>query len=411
LYPTSPIEVLNCVNNLTTSSAGIDDIHPKVVKAVSHIVSPVLSHIINLSFITGVVPADLKAARVTPIFKSGDPKSKGNYRPISVLNCFSKIFEKLMFNRLFDYFSKYNLFFSSQYGFLPGRSTSHALLHFTNNILSAFEGKQIACGIFLDLSKAFDTLDHNILVNKLQHYGIRGTALAWFSNYLSNRKQCVNVNGNSSEFLNITTGVPQGSILGPLLFIIYVNDLYRCTDNFTFTLYADDTNILCIGKHPDQVIATVNHEMPKVINWFKSNRLHLNKKKTIAVLFRPIQKQIDDASLHISIDMQTINFSNCVKFLGVTIDTNLSWSVHINNIVSKLSKGVGVISRLRHTLPTNLLIKIYYILIMPYLTYCCVIWGNSALTHLKKLLLFRKSAFVLLLNPILLPTLNRSIIN
>ena len=191
-----------------------------------------LSHIINCSLLSGIVPSKLKIAKVIPIFKNGHREDMYNYRPISILPCFSKNVEKIIANRLLSFLLKYNILYDHQFGFIPGKNTTHAILSLVDYLINSFEDNKLTCGIFLDISKAFDTIEHNILLNKLYKYGIRGNMLDWFMNYLSNRYQFVSINNTSSSFLGIECGVPQGSIIGPILFILYINDLPRVSSLF-----------------------------------------------------------------------------------------------------------------------------------------------------------------------------------
>ena len=193
-----------------------------------------------------------------------------------------------MFDRLFKYLLKHNILYRYQFGFIPGRSTTHALLHFTDMLTNAFEKRHFVSGTFLDLSKAFDTLHHNILFSKLDHYGVRGNALHWFKSYLSNRQQFVSISNVNSQYCDISCGVPQGSILGPLLFIIYVNDLYRATDKLHIISYADDTNIFYSNPDLCHLFDVVQEEFTKVYRWFCVNKLSLNVKKTTSVLFSQV---------------------------------------------------------------------------------------------------------------------------
>ena len=189
-------------------------------------------------------------------------------RPISVLPCFSKMFEKIIANRLLSFLLKYNILYDHQFVFIPGKSTTHAILSLVDYLINSFEENKLTCGIFLDISKAFDTIGHNILLSKLYKYWIRGNTLNWYMNYLSNRHQFMSINNTSSSFLRIECGLPQGSILGPILFILYINDLPRISTKLKFLLYADDTNILYENTDANDIIKTINIEMPKIMEWF-----------------------------------------------------------------------------------------------------------------------------------------------
>ena len=340
MMPTDEVEVLNCISKLKHSSCGYDDISPKVVKLSGFAICKPLTHIINCSFIQGIFPSDLKIARVVPVFKSGTRDSVSNYRPISVLPCFSKIFEKLVFNRLYSFLVKHTLLYDYQFGFMPQRNTSQAILSLVDYVINSFENKCLAAGIFLDLSKAFDTLDHSILLNKLDNYGIRGAALSWFSSYIHNRFQYVSLSGVHSSKQTIHCGVPQGSILGPLLFLIYINDLPNATSKFHFILYADDTNLLHKGHDINTLVNDINTEIPKITSWFRSNKLHLNAKKSTTIIFHPKQKQIISSDLNIIIDNTRVPLSHSTKFLGVTLDENLTWIPL--RIYARNSKAIGI---------------------------------------------------------------------
>ena len=233
------------INNLKPkSSSGHDDISSIHLKFISNDIINTLTLIINQSLCTGIFPNALKIAKITPIFKKGDPHLTDNYRPISLLPVISKILEKVVFLQVYDYFVKNKLLYDSQYGFRKYHSTEFAALEFTDKIITNLDQSKLPIAIFLDLSKAFDTIDHSILIHKLHYYGIQGTSLNWFKSYLDNRQQFVQFNDSKSSYSTITTGVPQGSILGPLLFIIYMNDISQVTNKFHFTLYADDTSLI-----------------------------------------------------------------------------------------------------------------------------------------------------------------------
>ena len=218
----------------------------------------------------------LKTAKLVPIHKEGCKTDVSNYRPISLLSCFSKIYEKIMHNRVTEFLDKNNSLYDMQYGFRPGRSCEHALLNAQNFILNSLSKKEISMLLLIDFSKAFDTIEHSILLKKLEHYGIRGIVLEWFKSYLNNRRQYVAVNGVQSSTKLIEYGVPQGSILGPLLFIIYINDLPNISILAKFIMYADDANIIITGKDMDELFRNLETISTILVNWVDLNGLALN---------------------------------------------------------------------------------------------------------------------------------------
>jgi hypothetical protein len=239
----------------------------------------------------GVFPENLKTAKVTPIYKTGDPSDVSNYRPISVLTCFSKILERAMYNRLYSFLTINNILYDKQFGFKSGHSTNHAIIHLVQEIFKAFDENKFTLGVFIDLSKAFDTVDHNILLHKLKNYGIINYNLLWFKSYLTNRKQYISFNDSKTDLATISCGVPQGSILGPLLFLIYINDLNKFSNILNSILFADDTNLFYSNKDINYLFETVNKELAKLSEWFIANKLSINIKKTKYTFFHRLHEK------------------------------------------------------------------------------------------------------------------------
>jgi len=393
ILPVNDEELIQVANDLkTTNSSGPDGINPSIAKLSINSIAGTLTTIFNSSFSYGLVPSELKIAKVTPIFKSGEKNLINNYRPISILPFFSKIMEKLMYNRLLNFLDKFNLLAHNQYGFRKNHSTFMALMDIQCNISEAMNNNHYSIGIFFDLSKAFDTVDHNILITKLNSYGIRGIVNHWFSDYLSGRTQFVTFKDSLSHCSDITWGVPQGSILGPLLFLLYVNDLSSLSSLFKLVLFADDTNAFLNDISVTNLFHKANCELELISLWFRTNKLSLNLNKTNYIVFYSKRKIPPPPTLAIIIDGLCINQVTSTKFLGIVIDTHLNWKDHILQISKKMAKNIGILRRMRHYLPSNILINLYYTFIFPYLSYCNISWGVNYTRTINCLVVLQKLA-------------------
>lgn len=390
LRPTNANELQEICNLFKTGkSPGYDNISMYVIKRSFDLLAEPLANIINVSLSTGIFPNKLKIAKIIPVFKTGEQNSFTNYRPISLLTNFSKFFEKVMQKRLISFIERHEILYKFQFGFRSKHSTSHSLISLVNNIASDIDRGHIAAGIFIDLSKAFDTLDHQVLLSKLEYYGIRGVALQWIRSYLLNREQFVQFRYTCSSFNKIKCGVPQGSILGPLLFILYINDLPNALELAKSFLFADDTSVYYSHLDIKNLEIILNRELANLDVWMKSNKLSVNISKTNYVIFRPRQRKLN-INLCLQYDNQTLIQKQCIKFLGVYIDENLSWKIHINNICKKIAKSVGIIYRSRHLLSPTTKLCLYYTLIYPYLTYCNIVWSSTYVTNLNRIYLLQK---------------------
>ena len=356
----------------------------------AELIAHVVAHLVNCSMKEGTCPSNSKLARVIPVYKrKGSKHLYENYRPISLLSAFSKILERLIYNKVFDFLVRYEILFESQFGFRQGHNTLHATIDFLKMIEDTLDDNEYAIGVFCDLSKAFDTINHDILLQKLDHYGIRGTAKKWFESYLTGREQYVDWNGFKSNKLPIETGVPQGSILGPLLFLLYINDLPSAT-RIKCVLYADDSNLLIRGKDLSIVQDNLNKELEGVNDYFKSNKLKINTKKTKLVCFRKKSQEIDYNDVKIYLDGDQLQFAEEAQFLGMTLDSHLTWDSHCKQVANKISRNSGAISRVRKLLPPDSLKLLYNSFVLPHLQYGLAAWGGCTGENKKRIVAIQK---------------------
>lgn len=384
LYPTSPNEVSNAITSLRTTGPGLDDLQPSKIKLISPHIVEVLAHIINCMFKTGVFPNELKHGKITPVFKKGDKELVSNYRPICILPFFSKIIEKLLVNRLTNYFQKFNLLSPEQHGFRRNYSTETAILSFTDKIKHALDSGHIVGSVFVDFSKAFDTISHDILSHKLEAVGIRGPALSLIGSYLTNRTQIVNFEGSLSHVKPVIMGVPQGSLLGPILFLVYINDLPNCLTSTSSILYADDTTIFTSSDCMSTIITRLNCDLSNLSAWCNKNKLRINASKTQFMLFHTNKRVIPSAPSLILND-HILSPTHEVIFLGIKLDRHLKFNLHAEMISKKIAFGIRVLILTRSFFPQHIRTSLYYAFIHSHLQYCISVWGNTYSTHLTHL--------------------------
>jgi hypothetical protein len=407
---TTPEHVLKIIQKTKNKhSKDIFGISSKMIKFIGAEIAKPLAHIFNLSLESGSFPSMLKQCRVIPIFKSGNRLECDNYRPISLLSSISKLLEKIVSEKLIYHLTENDLLYTHQYGFLPKKSAEHNLLQILNYVSAALNDGNYCLGVFLDLKKAFDVCSHSILLKKLSKMGINGTSLEWFKNYLAGRLQRVDINGNLSDELSLDISVIQGSILGPILFLCYINDFYSATSLFS-VLFADDTTCLSKGKNLKDLIAYVSQELQKIAVWFRSNKMAVNTSKTKFIVFRTRGKVINPADCILTFNNNEIGHpedpllifpidriyndgeEKSFKLLGVLFDEYLTFEAHIALVCSKISKSLFCINRIKNFVNGDSLKKLYFAMIHTHLSYCINVYGCANTTALQKLRVKQKEA-------------------
>ena len=385
LKPTDDQEILSLINKLQhKKSGGDDEIRPSMLKTHSDSLTPAITHIINLSFSEGRVPDKLKIAKVIPIFKKNEKHNPNNYRPISLLSIINKIMEKVMYKRVIDFLKKHKIIYDYQFGFRQGHSTNQALIEMIENIIEETEQGNNVAGLYLDLTKAFDTVDHMILLHKLDHYGIRGLPHKWFSDYLTNRTQYTIANGEKSKLAKTNCGVPQGSVLGPLLFLLYNNDIPSALqEGFKLRLFADDSNVFIADHDFSNLKHKLISALTSLTNWFNANKLTLNLAKTSYSIFskRKIPEQLNS----IKINSENIYRVDAVKYLGLTVDDKLSWEKHAEELCQKLTKTINAFKIVKRYIPEDRKMNLYYAYIHSRIQYGCELYSCCNKKTLKQI--------------------------
>ena len=397
LMQTNSTEIIDVINSLQIDKAvGPNSIPTNILKLLKYDISSHLAELFNLSFSTGIFPNVLKVSKIIPIHKKLSKLLCCNYRPISLLSNIGKIMERIMYNRLYNFFESNNLIYSHQFGFRQKFSTSYALIDLTENIKKNIDQGYFGCGIFVDFEKAFDTIDHNILINKLKYYGIKGKENEWFNSYLTNRKQFVCINGIDSDLQDVKCGVPQGSILGPLLFLVYINDLHKAIRYCKVLHFADDTNLTLFGKSVSKLNKSVNKDLKNLVMWLNANKISLNIGKTELVIFKSTKKVLKSA-IKIKLNGKRIYETPYVKYLGVKIDQSLSWKPQIDDVAIKLNKANAMLSKIRYFVCPTILKNIYSSIFESHLNYCSIVWAQDVNSiKIKRLFTLQKKAIRLI---------------
>ena len=391
IHPCDEYEVKDLIQQLEQNkSLGPNSIPTNILKLVQNEISIPLSQIFNLSFSTGTHPEKLRISKTIPIYKKGSRLTACNYRPISLLSNLNKILEKLMFSRVYKFIEKYNCIYELQFGFREKHSTNHALINITETIRSALDNNKTVCGIFVDLQKAFDTVNHEILLEKLQYYGVRGMTNEWFKSYLTNRKQFVSINGYDSDVKELRHGVPQGSVLGPLLFLLYINDLHFAIKHSNVYHFADDTNLLHINESFKKSQKYLNFDLKYLHKWLLANKISLNCNKTELIFFHKPRSKLPEKH-KIKLNGTVLKHSHAIKYLGVHLDETLSGDEHCNKLYKVLSRINGMLSKARHYVPGELK-SMYHSLFSSHLNYGSQVWGQTNNVYVNKICLLQKAA-------------------
>ena len=381
MAPTTGTKIKEIIQSLPhKTSSGYDRISNVLLKNLNETIVLPLSIIFNKSLEEGTFPDQMKFADVMPLFKAKDRTECTNYRPISLLLTLSKLLEKVVYRRTYKFLETHNQLFVSQYGFREGHSCENAISELISQALKGKQEGMYTLALFLDLSKAFDSLEHNVLLKKLERYGIRGKTNEWFASYLPNRKMRVKCTVSStgkqecSNYQKVNYGTPQGSCLGPLIFIIFTNDLHKQMTSCSSLLFADDTTLYMTHRNLRYLKWCIEEDMKRLIKWFKSNKLTLNLDKTVCILF---QKNGIRESIEIDLDSIKIRNDKLVKFLGMWLDEYITWHAHIQKLILKMTRNTNLLKHGQNMMPKETKKLIYHAHLGSHLQYGIMLWGNS----------------------------------
>lgn len=408
MNPTHEYEVAATINALPNKkSTGFDKVPTTLLKKISKSISPVISHLINLSIASGIYPKLLKKSLIVPIFKSGNKEDINNYRPIALVSVVSKVFERIINRNLLNFLYKNNFFSKNQFGFLKNCNTEKALLNFTSNIYTNINDGKKSAGLFLDVKKAFDTLDREILLEKLDKAGVRGICNKWFRSYLTNRDQAVKIGNTVGDWKVMNSGVPQGCALSATLFLVYCNDL--CNGKFAgkLTAFADDTALLYSDVSWDLLNKKIENDLELLKLWFHYNKLRLNIDKTKIMYFACRKKDIPSTLMkpikfHNNECCNGNNNNECTcpeikktfeqKYLGLILDSEMTWHAHINHLYKACLIANHAIYYLKDTVDINTKKMFYFAFYHSKIEYGLAVWGGSYKSHLKPILIGQKKA-------------------
>lgn len=374
--PVTEVEIIEVIQKLPNKkSTGYDEIPITIIKESKEIIAPILTHIVNMSVAQGEFPTNLKLGILIPLFKKGDHKIIENYRPIALLSVLSKIIEKAVAIRVEHYLNSFQLISNCQHGFRAGYSTETSTIEYTQDINNRLDAGCFVVSLLFDLTRAFDTIEHSFISEKLQSLGIRGCINQWFLSFLSNRKMRVKIEDVISEEHDIDIGTPQGSVLGPLIFLLFINDVPNYISKAKVLMYADDTCMVISDNTKDGLLEKINTTFKEFETWCNKNRLMINFSKTAIIEYHNQRK----VPFNFSFTFNNITFegSKSVKFLGTNFDCNMSWDTHVNSVCHKMNQCFYLLTVLKSMLDRDTLLQVYYSYAYSAMAYNIVVWGQA----------------------------------